>query len=311
MLPGSSPWWIGSIPSPSSSGYELGPLHPRYYGLCIAFGIIAGVWLIARRLPGRRLPADLASELSVPGVVGGFVGARLYNVITDWQWDSWYRTWEGGLGIPGAILGGALAVVAWSKYKGYPIPPLFDVAAPAMPLAQAIGRVGNWFNQELFGRPLDTFWGLEIDPQYRPPGYESYSTFHPTFLYEALWNLALCAGLLWLDSKRVLKPGRLFLFYTGGYAVGRLWIESLRIDHATEILGLRVNYWTMGFVLAVSVIWIARDGFRSPGEIDPYRTGEKVVTSPESGGSDATTDPLDTDTTLEAVPADDESVDEV
>src|SRR5690606_23713230 len=124
-----------------------------------------------------------------------------------------------------------------------------------LPVAQAIGRLGNWFNQELFGRPTDLPWGLEIDPGRRPDGYESFETFHPTFLYEALWNLALAAFLVVLGRKKVLRPGQLFVLYVGGYGLGRLWVEALRIDTATRIAGVRVNIWVSGLTIVAAVVW--------------------------------------------------------
>jgi len=267
---------FASIPSPSSNGFELGPLTLRYYGMMISLGVLAAVALTYRRMPGRRFVPDVAGEIAIPGVLGGFVGSRLYHVITDANWSDWYKVWEGGLGIPGGIIGGTLAVMFVAKRRKYPLPPLFDIVAPSLPLAQAIGRIGNWFNQELFGGPLDTFWGLEIDPAHRPNEYASTETFHPTFLYESLWNIGLTVLMLWVDRKRILKPGRLFFLYMAGYALGRLWIEALRIDPATEIAGLRINLWTMGVVLIVGVLGLVIGGRLKSGEVDPYRVNAPV-----------------------------------
>jgi len=262
---------VASIPSPGSNGFELGPLTLRYYGMMISLGVLAAVAMTYRRMPGRRFAPDVAGEIAIPAVLGGFVGSRLYHVITDSNWGDWYKVWEGGLGIPGGIIGGTLAVLFVAWRRKYPFAPLFDIVAPSLPLAQAIGRIGNWFNQELFGGPLDTFWGLEIDPVHRPNQYASTETFHPTFLYETVWNLCLTALMLWIDRKRKLRPGRLFFVYMAGYALGRLWIESIRIDPATLIGGVRINIWTMSVVLAVGVIGLLVRGRLKPGEVDPYR----------------------------------------
>lgn len=197
-------------------------------------------------------------------VPAGLIGARLYHVITDYQryegrWSAALEIWNGGLGIPGGLLAGTLVAVWYAKRHRMPLPELIDAAIPAVPLAQAIGRLGNWFNQELFGRPTNLPWALRIDPANRPRGYETVATFHPTFLYEGLWNLALCGLLIWLDRRRLLPRGSLLWVYVGGYFTGRLWIEALRIDPASLILGVRVNIWTSLTAIVVSgVILILR-----------------------------------------------------
>lgn len=239
--------------------------------MMISLGVLAAVAMAYRRMPSRRFAPDVAGEIAIPAVMGGFVGARLYHVITDANWADWYKVWEGGLGIPGAILGGTLAVMVVAKRKGYPLRPLFDICAPAVPFAQAIARWGNWFNQELFGGPLDGALGLEISPSHRPAQYASTETFHPTFLYESIWNACLVVLILWIDRKRILKPGRLFYVYIGGYAIGRLWIETIRIDFANTIAGIRVNIWTMSLVLLVAVLGLMINGRLKPGEVDPFR----------------------------------------
>ena len=168
---------------------------------------------------------------------GDYVGARAYHVITSWdevpdEWWGPFAVWKGGLGVWGGIALGCL-VGAWIvRRSGESVARFADAVAPGLLIAQGIGRIGNWWNQELYGRPTDLPWGLEIDPQNRQLGYESFTTFHPTFLYELLWNLALCGFLLWLDRKRAVRPGRLFVIYVMGYGIGRLWVESLRIDTA-------------------------------------------------------------------------------
>jgi phosphatidylglycerol---prolipoprotein diacylglyceryl transferase len=254
---------LATLPSPPDNAISIGPLELRAYGLAIALGAITAVAIARRRWAAsgaEQADSDAVGDVAVWAIPAGFVGARLYHVITDWHrfedapLDA-VKVWEGGLGIPGAILLGALVGVWAARRKGYDVPRLLDAAAPAIPVAQAIGRLGNWFNQELFGRPTELPWGLEIDPGRRPDGYESFETFHPTFLYEALWNLALAAFLVVVGRRKVLRPGQLFVLYVGGYALGRLWVEALRIDSATRIAGVRVNIWVSGLTIVAAVIW--------------------------------------------------------
>lgn len=260
---------LGSIPSPSSNEIVLGPLHLRAYGLMIAVGVIAAVELGRRRWAARGHDPDQISGMALWAVPAGLIGSRLYHVITDYQrfegqWFDAVKVWQGGLGIPGGIIGGALAGVVYAKVKKMPLGELADTVAPAIPLAQAIGRLGNWFNQELFGGPTRLPWGLEIDVAHRPDRYLSTATFHPTFLYEALWNLALVGVLILIDRKRVLRPGSLFFVYIGGYFTGRLWVEAMRIDEASLILGIRVNIWMSIVAMTISLLVVVIRGRRRP-----------------------------------------------
>jgi len=302
---------VASIPSPSIHQIELGPFTLRFYGLMIGLGVIAATMLFRRRLAQRRIHPDTALEMVMWVVPAGIVGTRLYHVITDGKpLSEWHKIWEGGLGIPGGIAMGALVGVWWTRRRGLPVPRVADAIAPALPLAQAIGRWGNWWNQELFGRPSDLPWALEIDPEIGriPAQYEGVETFHPTFLYESLWNFALVAFIIWVDRRKFLKPGKLIWVYTGGYALGRLWIESLRIDNATEILGLRVNIWTMSAVLLVSLLLLLRarrdgdeDEFASDdAELDP---DAELDDGEDTDGTDGT-DSTDSDADLTDVPID-------
>jgi prolipoprotein diacylglyceryl transferase len=242
---------ISSIPSPSSGVLELGPLSLRAYGLFIALGALAAVRLASTRQDRRGGPPGLVESIAWWAVPAGLIGARLYHVVTDWnRGDPSFaddpirivKIWEGGLGIWGGVaLGAAVGCVVAARRGARPLR-LLDVAAPAIPLAQAIGRIGNYFNQELFGRPTDLPWALRIDADNRPVGYEDPElTFHPTFLYESLWCLAIVAALLAVERGRRLKPGQLFALYVALYTAGRLAIETLRIDEATEVAGFRVN----------------------------------------------------------------------
>jgi phosphatidylglycerol---prolipoprotein diacylglyceryl transferase len=263
------PMIVLSIPSPGDNSIGLGPLDLRAYGLMIAIGVVVAADIARRRWVASGGNGDDIAALALWAVPAGLVGARLYHVIPDWprfegRWWHVPAVWEGGLGIPGGLVAGVL-VGAWAaRRRGLPVATLLDVVAPAIPVAQAIGRLGNWFNQELFGGPTTLPWGLEIDPAHRPVGYADVATFHPTFLYEALWNLALAAVLVAIERRWRPRPGQLFAGYVAGYAAGRLWVESLRIDPATEVWGVRVNEWVSVVTLlaATAVIVVRARGTR-------------------------------------------------
>ena len=273
---------LGSIPSPSSNEIVLGPLHLRAYGLMIALGVIAAVELARRRWAARGHDPDEISGMALWAVPAGLVGARLYHVITDYQrfeghWVDAVKVWQGGLGIPGGIIAGAAVGLLYAKRKGMPLGEFADSTVPGLPLAQAIGRLGNWFNQELFGGPTKLPWGLRIDATNRPDRYLSSATFHPTFLYEALWNLALVGLLLLVDRKKVLPVGRLFWVYLGGYFTGRLWIEAMRVDPASLILGIRVNIWMSIFAVTLSIVMLLLGGRRRAVDVVDQGMDEETV----------------------------------
>ena len=251
--------WLASLPSPSSGSLELGPLRLNAYGLMIALGAIAATWLMGRRLEARKWGTrDDASSIAIWAVPAGVVGARIYHVITDWErfdgrFIDVFKIWKGGLGIYGGLVLGT-AVGLWvAKNKGLSVGRTLTAVAPALPLAQAIGRWGNWFNQELFGRPTTLPWGLEIDARKIPDGYEVGTLFHPTFLYESLGLLVLMVILLQIDRRAGLREGRLFLVYAAGYSVLRFFVEGLRIDPARSASGLRLNQWVSLVVLSAAV----------------------------------------------------------
>jgi prolipoprotein diacylglyceryl transferase len=258
---------LAALPSPPFNALHLGRFQLRLYGLMIALGVAAAVTLAGRRWERRGHDRADISALAAWAVPAGLLGARAYHVITDpelfrGRWLHVFAIWEGGLGIPGGLLAGVVAGVVVARRRNLPIGELLDTVAPALPLAQAIGRLGNWFNQELFGRPTGLPWGLHIDPAHRPAGLEHVATYQPTFLYEALWNLLLVAALLGIERRWRLRPGRLFAIYVAGYALGRLWVESLRIDHANTILGLRLNIWVSLLTLVAVAAFFARDALR-------------------------------------------------
>ena len=259
---------IAAIPSPSSGILHLGPLPIHAYGLMIALGVLAAVWLMGRRVEAAgTATAEDVSYMAVRAVIAGVIGARLYHVITDWGTFSddlgrIPQIWKGGLGIPGGVLAGTLVGLWAMRQRGRSVAAMLTAGAPAVPLAQAIGRIGNWFNQELFGRPTTLPWALKIHDDHLPAGYPSGTTFHPTFLYEVLWNLALCGVLLLIDRRLRLRQGRLFAVYVLGYGIGRFWIEGLRIDPAKSGGGLRLNQWMALVITVGAAAFLVTDWFR-------------------------------------------------
>lgn len=258
---------LNFIPSPETGVWWIGPLPIRAYAMCILLGIVVAIkWGTARWVAagGRK---DDVMDVAMWAVPSGIVGGRLYHVITDWQlyfgdhgrgFVAAFRVWDGGLGIWGAIAVG-FAGAAYACHKnGISVSGLADALAPGIAVAQAIGRFGNWFNQELFGAPTTAAWGLEISPANRPAGYESFETFHPTFLYESVWCL-LVAGVLVLTHRWLkLRNGQVFGLYVLLYCVGRAWVEMLRIDSANHILGLRLNVFTAVLVGLGALVWLIR-----------------------------------------------------
>jgi prolipoprotein diacylglyceryl transferase len=253
---------LTSIPSPSNGSISIGPIDLRAYGLLIALGVIAAVWLAGKRLEQRGLgTTEDVSSIAVWAVVAGIIGSRLYHVATEWSRFSddlgaIPKLWEGGLGIPGGLIAGVVVGLWRARRRGIEAGVILTAVAPALPLAQAIGRWGNYFNQELFGRPTDLPWALEIDDAHNL-GYPAGTTFHPTFLYESLWNLGLVGVLIWIDRRFRLGPGRLFPLYVIGYGIGRFWIEALRIDptEAADVAGLRWNQWMALVAIVGGLLW--------------------------------------------------------
>jgi prolipoprotein diacylglyceryl transferase len=256
---------LASIPSPSSSTIELGPFSIHFYGLTLLAAIVAAVVITGIRWTRRGGDWDLIFRLAVWGVAFGIIGARLYHVVTSWdelpdEWWGPFAIWKGGLGVWGGIGLGVIAGAVVAKRSGADIPKLLDCVAPALLVAQGIGRFGNWWNQELFGEPTDLPWGLEISPDKRPIEYIEYETFHPTFLYEALWCFGAAGVLLLIERFARLRPGNLFALYVVLYSIGRLWIETLRIDPSHEVGGVRINvYVAAAFGLVALVIFVWRE----------------------------------------------------
>ena len=264
-----------SIPSPSTGEFSIGPLSIHMYGLMLLLAIAACVVLTGYRWTRRGGDWDLVFRVAVWGVAAGIVGARAYHVITSWdevpdEWWGVFAVWEGGLGVWGGIFLGTVVGAIVVRRSGESVLAFMDAVAPGLLLAQAIGRWGNWWNQELFGKPTDRPWGLEIDPINRPAQYFDSETFHPTFLYESLWCLLGVGLLLLVDRIFRIRPPALFALYVAFYCFGRFWEELLRVDPAHELGPLRLNAWVslVLFVLATAFfVWwqLLRGGRRGTG----------------------------------------------
>jgi prolipoprotein diacylglyceryl transferase len=258
-----------SIPSPHTGVVHIGPLQLHMYGLTLLVAILACIWLTGRRWTALGGDWDLVTRVAVWGVGFGVLGARLYHDVTSWnevpspKWQGMWEVWKGGLGIWGGILLGALAGAVVIRRAGASVPMFLDAAAPGLLLAQGIGRVGNWWNQELYGKPTKLPWGLEIS---NPPfAYASFHTFHPTFLYELIWDLLGVLVLLWIARRFTLRPPNLFALYVAWYCFGRFFEELLRIDPAHHIAGLRLNAWVSVILFVASVVYFVLHQRRAPG----------------------------------------------
>jgi prolipoprotein diacylglyceryl transferase len=277
---------IGYIPSPPSSGLNLGPVHLHFYGLIIAVAVLVAAWVAQRRW--RQLGGYAGSIVPIAfwAVIVGLVGARAYSLATSWQQDTGgrvvqaFEVWQGGLGIWGGVAGGVLGGWLVARRMGLPLKPLMDTVAPCLAVAQAIGRWGNYFNQELFGLPTKLPWAVRITNQnelanifpakYRPPldaaGQYLPGTFQPTFLYECIWDLATFGLLLLIERRARLRRGYLFAAYAALYTFGRFFTEYLRIDPAHRFWGLRLNDWTSVIVFVFAAGWLAWKGRPRPGD---------------------------------------------
>ena len=274
---------FASIPSPSSNGLSVGPFFFHAYGIAYVFAVLAAI-LVTRvrweRIGGKR---ELVYEVAMWGFPAGLIGGRIYFLITTPSqvpphWWGPFAIWKGGLGIWGGIAGGAIVGmwVLFRRLERADVWRFMDCAAPGLLVAQSIGRIGNYFNQELFGGPTTLPWGLKIDPVNRPPGYERYATFHPTFLYEIIWNLSLAGFLVWLGRRRQIKAPGLFALYVAGYSAFRMFEETLRIDYSNHILGLRLNFFVAMLLCIAGLVWFVgiQRGCHLRG---PWRRGARAV----------------------------------
>jgi prolipoprotein diacylglyceryl transferase len=262
---------LASIPSPSDPFiFHVGGLAPRWYGVLLAVGILVAILVTRQQLALRERNPAIAGEVALWAVPAGVIGARLYHVVTDWSAFSGHLgdiplIQQGGLGIYGALLGGALGAAVGARRAGVPLLVILDCAAPGTALAQALGRFGNYANQELFGGPTNLPWGLEIDPANRPAKYLNDPTFHPTFLYESIWNLIVMAILLRVARNwRLQPPGYVLALYLALYSLGRFFVEGLRVDPAHEIGPFRLNQVVAALVFACSLAVLVYLRRRSP-----------------------------------------------
>jgi prolipoprotein diacylglyceryl transferase len=275
---------LAFIPSPSTNSLDIGPLSLHLYGLMLAIGVLAAYKISEVRYAQQgRDPADIA-RMSVVVVVSGVLGARIYHLFTGYKWDQdgiagAFQIWKGGLSIWGAVLGGLIGVLVMCRVQRLDTFAVMDAIAPGLLIAQAIGRWGNWFNQELFGKPSTAPWALKIDPENRPPGYEQYATFQPTFLYECLWDLGAFAFVLWADRRWKLGHGRVLALYVMAYTAGRAWIEMLRIDTVEyeHVLGMRLNVWTSIVLFCLAAAYFVVVGRTRPGREDEVYTERRLA----------------------------------
>jgi prolipoprotein diacylglyceryl transferase len=259
---------VASIPAPDVRDITLGPLDIRLYALCLLAGIAAAVWISMRRWRAVGGDPDLVLEVALWSVLAGLIGGRLYHDLTSWNevGDEWYgpiAIWQGGLGIWGGVLFGVLTGAYVTHRRGASVLAMMDAAAPGILVAQGIGRLGNYFNQELFGGPSDQPWALEVDLQHRPEQYINDTTFHPTFLYEMLWNFGGAALIIWLGHRFRLRPPGVFCLYVAIYSLGRIFWEQLRVDPSKMFLGQRLNFYVALVLLIgaiVAFVWSVRRG---------------------------------------------------
>jgi prolipoprotein diacylglyceryl transferase len=282
-----------SIPSPAQGVWHLGPVPIRAYALCILLGIVFAVWFGQRRWEARGGQPGEVADVAMWAVPFGIVGGRVYHVLSSPQAyfgdggdpvEALY-IWEGGLGIWGAVALGAVGGWIGCRRRGLSTPAFADAIAPGIVIAQAIGRFGNYFNQELFGRPTDLPWALEIDAANRPAGLEERETYHPAFLYESLWNLGVAALVIWADRRFRLGHGRAFALYIAAYTVGRFWIEALRVDAANQVLGVRLNVLTSVVVFTGAMTYLVVSTRLRPGreELGPTQSRGTTASGDSSG----------------------------
>ena len=268
------------IPSPPVNGFHLGSLFVHFYGLMYVVGIALAIVITRRRWRNAGGDPALVAEVATWAVPAGIIGGRIYFDITTpfdipHVWYGVFAVWTGGLGIWGGIAGGAAAGIWRVRRHGASAGMFANAVAPALLVAQAVGRIGNYFNQELFGKPTSVPWGLEIAPQFRPAHFTQYSTFQPTFLYELIFDLALAAALVWLGHHRKIRPWGLFALYVAGYSAFRIFEESVRIDSSAHFLGLRLNFFIAALGTLAGLVWfvLAQRGKDQP---EPAQQAESV-----------------------------------
>jgi prolipoprotein diacylglyceryl transferase len=263
---------LASIPAPPGNSIEIGPLSLHLYGLMLALGVLAAYKIAEYRYARYgRDPEDI-SRIAVVTVVSGVVGARVYHLFTGYDWDKdgiagAFQIWNGGLSIWGAVAGGLLGALFMCRRLHLDVFTVLDAAGPSVAVAQAIGRWGNWFNQELFGRPTSLPWGLEVDADKRPGRFLAEPTFHPTFLYESLWCLFLFGVIVWAERRFRFRKGQAFAGYVSLYTFGRIFFEALRVDPASEVFGVRFNLLLSAVLCVAAAAWFVVLGRRPESEI--------------------------------------------
>jgi prolipoprotein diacylglyceryl transferase len=257
---------LAFIPSPPGQGFHLGPLYVHYYGLMYVIGITLAIIITRRRWRTAGGDPALVGDVATWAVPAGIIGGRLYFDLTTpaqispHTWWGVFAVWNGGLGIWGGVLGGALAGVWRVRRAGASTGVFANAVAPALLVAQAVGRIGNYFNQELYGKPTRLPWAVEISPAHRaglPPALAAHSTFQPSFLYELVFDLALAAALVWLGHHRQIRPWGLFALYVAGYSAYRIFEETIRIDYSEHFLGLRLNFYIASLLTLTGLVWFA------------------------------------------------------
>jgi prolipoprotein diacylglyceryl transferase len=280
---------LSFIPSPSVNGFHLGPLFVHFYGLMYVIGIALAIIITRRRVSAAGGDPTLVAEIATWSVPAGIIGARIYFDVTTpadipHVWYGVFAIWTGGLGVWGGIAAGAL-VGAWRvRRHGADVAMFMDAAAPGLLVAQAVGRVGNYFNQELFGKPSTLPWALQISPSNRPAGYLAFSTFQPTFLYELIFDLALAAALVWLGHHRSIRAPGLFALYVAGYSGFRIFEETLRVDSSEHFLGLRLNFFVACAMTLIGLSWFVIIQRRAP---RPVQAGPDAADGEASEASEA------------------------
>jgi prolipoprotein diacylglyceryl transferase len=272
------------IPSPSANGFYIGPLFFHAYGIMYVIAVTAAIFIVRRRWAKAGGNPDLVYDVAKWGFPAGLLGGRIYFLITtpsqipDHWWGP-FAIWDGGLGIWGGIAGG-VAGGTWVLRRKIPrerIVDFLDAAAPALLVAVAIGRLGNYFNKELFGKPSTLPWALKIPLQFRPPHYTQFATFQPSFLYELIWNLSFASFLVWLGHHKKIRAPGLFALFVAGYSGYRIFEETIRIDYSNYILGMRLNFWIASIGFISGAVWFIRIQRRGRASADPP--------APSKGGS--------------------------
>jgi phosphatidylglycerol---prolipoprotein diacylglyceryl transferase len=285
---------VAVLPSPSRSLWHIGPIPVRAYAICVVAGIVVGLWIASRRYREVGGRPGMILDIATAAIPVGLLGARLYSVLTDigfyfgqgHDWVNVFRIWDGGLGIPGAVAGGALGAWVVCRRERVRLAPVAGAVAPALAFAQAIGRWGNWFDQQLYGRPTSLPWAVEISPEHRLAGYLNFATFQPTFLYESLWDALVGVAVIFAVRRLLLSGDRAFALYAGLYAFGRFWTQGLEINYTPHVLGLRIGQVVMILVVAGAIVYLcltrhergpdvvapaARDEIATGGAAEPAR----------------------------------------